>query len=103
MYLNFDKIIPALIIFSVSDLYILEKQEHTNAIRYTSLSLLLCIAIIMVLSLISGYVLFEPKIPTILPIWAINNFFFVCIAEETFFLGFFYKEHYKIFYRNGKF
>ncbi|KIJ89145.1 CPBP family intramembrane glutamic endopeptidase [Rickettsia asembonensis] len=88
MYLNFDKIMPALIIFSVSDLYILEKQEHTNAIRYTSLSLLLCIVIIMVLSLISGYVLFEPKIPSILPIWAINNFFFVCIAEETFFRGF---------------
>ncbi|MCC8467959.1 MAG: CPBP family intramembrane metalloprotease [Rickettsia endosymbiont of Eriopis connexa] len=36
----------------------------------------------------SGYVLFEPKIPTILTIWAINNFFLVCMAEETFFRGF---------------
>ncbi|WP_041816756.1 CPBP family glutamic-type intramembrane protease [Rickettsia akari] len=88
MYPNFDKIIPALIIFSVSDLYILEKQEHTNAIKYTSRSLLLCIVIIMVLSLISSYALFEPKISSILTILAINNFFFVCIAEEVFFQEF---------------
>ncbi|WP_412708415.1 CPBP family intramembrane glutamic endopeptidase [Candidatus Rickettsia kedanie] len=103
MYLNFDKIIPALIIFSVSDLYILEKQEHTNAIRYTSLSLLLCIAIIMVLSLISGYALFEAKIPSILPILAINNFFFVCMAEEVFFLGCFTKNITKSFTETADF
>jgi len=88
MYLNFDKVMPALIMFSLSDLYILEKQESKNALRYTFLSLSLCIIIIMALSLISGYVLFEPKIPSILPIWTINNFFFVCIAEEVFFRGF---------------
>lgn len=88
MYLNFDKVMPALIIFSLSDLYILEKQENSGTVKYTLLSLLLCIMIIMALSLISGYVLFEPKIPSILPIWAINNFFFVCIAEEVFFRGF---------------
>ncbi len=51
MYLNFDKVMPALIIFSLSDLYILEKQESSDTIKYTLLSLLLCIAIIMVLSL----------------------------------------------------
>ncbi|WP_045803746.1 type II CAAX prenyl endopeptidase Rce1 family protein [Rickettsia endosymbiont of Ixodes pacificus] len=28
------------------------------------------------------------KIPSILPIWAINNFFLVCMAEEVFFQGF---------------
>ncbi|HJD60197.1 MAG TPA: CPBP family intramembrane metalloprotease [Rickettsia endosymbiont of Omalisus fontisbellaquei] len=88
MYLNFDKVIPALIIFSLSDLYILEKQESSGTVKYTLLSLLLCIMIIMALSLISGYVLFEPKIPSILPIWAINNFFLVCMAEEVFFRGF---------------
>lgn len=88
MYLNFDKVMPALIIFSLSDLYILEKQESSGTVKYTLLSLLLCIMIIMALSLISGYVLFEPKIPSILPIWVINNFFLVCMAEEVFFRGF---------------
>lgn len=88
MYLNFDKVMPALIIFSLSDLYILEKQDSSGTVKYTLLSLLLCIMIIMALSLISGYVLFEPKIPNILPIWAINNFFLVCMAEEVFFRGF---------------
>ncbi|MCC8467960.1 MAG: hypothetical protein LN589_04725 [Rickettsia endosymbiont of Eriopis connexa] len=34
MYLNFDKVMPALIIFSISDLYILEKQE-SNKIHIT--------------------------------------------------------------------
>ncbi|WP_256621229.1 CPBP family intramembrane glutamic endopeptidase [Rickettsia sp. TH2014] len=88
MYLNFDKVMPALIIFSISNLYILEKQASSGTVKYTLLPLLLCITIMIALSLISGYVLFEPKIPSILPIWAINNFFFVCIAEETFCRGF---------------
>ncbi|WP_032139546.1 CPBP family glutamic-type intramembrane protease [Rickettsia tamurae] len=66
----------------------LEKQESSGTVKYTLLSLLLCIIIIMVLSLISGYVLFEPKTPSTLPIWAINNFFLVCMAKEVFFRGF---------------
>lgn len=88
MYLNFDKVMPALIIFSLGNLYISEKQESTGVVKYTLFSLLSCIAIIITLVLISGYVLFEPKLPDILLIWMINNFFFVCFSEEVFFRGF---------------
>lgn len=92
MYLNFDKVMPALIIFVFSDLYILEKQEYIGSVKYTLFSLLLCIITVIILTLISGYALFEPKLsPTLLdllPIWMINNFFFVCMAEEVFFRGF---------------
>ncbi len=137
MYLNFDKVMPALIIFAMSNLYISEKQgsneiidlldnvankeefvgdtKHSTAaytlvredkglgstpklpleasyaiglIKYTLFSLLSCIVIIITLVLVSGYVLFEPKLPDILLIWMINNFFFICFSEEVFFRGF---------------
>lgn len=88
MYLNFDKVMPALIIFALSDLSISEQSRSNGAIKYTLFSLLSCIAIIIILALISGYALFEPKLPDILAIWAINNFFFVCFSEEVFFRGF---------------
>jgi|GEM_PF-862976 len=140
MYLNFDKVMPALIIFSLSNLYIAEKQGsagvidllETNAnkeefagntarstaaynlvrkdastgltpklpleasyarsrIKYTLFLLLSCIAIIIILALTSGYAIFEPKIPSILTIWMINNFFFICFSEEVFFRGFLQK------------
>ncbi|MCC8377708.1 MAG: CPBP family intramembrane metalloprotease [Rickettsia endosymbiont of Graphium doson] len=88
MYLNFDKVMPALIIFAMSDLSILEHSKSEGVVKYTSFSLLSCIAIIITLVLVSGYVLFEPKLPDILLIWMINNFFFVCFSEEVFFRGF---------------
>ncbi|MGX6960583.1 MAG: lysostaphin resistance A-like protein [Rickettsia endosymbiont of Pentastiridius leporinus] len=88
MYLNFDKVMPALIIYIIGNLHILEKQESKEDIKYTILSLLGCIITVIILNLISGYALFEPKIPSILPIWIINNFFFICFSEEVFFRGF---------------
>ncbi|KJV92317.1 CAAX protease self-immunity family protein [Rickettsia bellii str. RML Mogi] len=91
MYLNFDKVMPALIIFAMSDLSILERSKSERVVKYTLFSLLSCIAIIITLVLVSGYVLFEPKLPDILLIWMINNFFFVCFSEEVFFRGFIQK------------
>ncbi|MFY9589776.1 CPBP family intramembrane glutamic endopeptidase [Rickettsia endosymbiont of Halotydeus destructor] len=88
MYLNFDKVMAALIIYCVSDLYILEKNSKSAYIKYTITSLLLCIIVILTPSFISGYILFDPKLPDILPIWTINNFFFVCMSEEIIFRGF---------------
>ena len=87
MYLNFDKVMPALIIFVLGSLYISEKQESMGVIKYTLIPLFSCIAIVIVLALTSGYALFEPKLPDILPIWIVNNFFFICFSEEVFFRG----------------
>ncbi|XVN41184.1 MAG: CPBP family intramembrane glutamic endopeptidase [Rickettsia endosymbiont of Argas persicus] len=88
MYLNFDKVMPALIIFTMSDLFILEKSKSDGIVKYTLFPLLSCIAIVIILALTSGYALFEPKLPDILPIWMINNFFFICFSKEVFFRGF---------------
>ncbi|WP_341789577.1 CPBP family intramembrane glutamic endopeptidase [Rickettsia endosymbiont of Polydrusus tereticollis] len=88
MYLNFDKVMAALIIYCISDLYILEKNNKSAYIKYTITSLLLCIIVILTPAFISSYILFDPKLPDILPIWAINNFFFVCMREEIIFRGF---------------
>lgn len=50
--------------------------------------------IILVLALLSAlfqFVRWDPKLPNILPIWAVTNLFFVCVAEEGFFRGFLQK------------
>jgi membrane protease YdiL (CAAX protease family) len=35
-----------------------------------------------------GYITYDPKFPDVLLLWAVNNFFFVCFAEEVIFRGF---------------
>lgn len=50
--------------------------------------------IILVLALLSvafQFVRWDPKLPAILPIWAVTNLLFVCVAEEGFFRGFLQK------------
>ncbi len=49
------------------------------------------IGMIALLSLAFQFVRLDPKIPSILPIWAVTNLLFVCVAEEGFFRGFLQK------------
>lgn len=44
--------------------------------------------VLLLSSLALGYVKWEPKIPSSLPIWIISNLFFTCVAEEGLFRGF---------------
>ncbi|WP_342267714.1 CPBP family intramembrane glutamic endopeptidase [Candidatus Tisiphia endosymbiont of Empis tessellata] len=88
MFLNFDKTMSALILYSISNFYILEKTIDVKSLKQTACFLLLCIAGVLIPAFISGYVKFDPKIPNVLLIWAINNLFFVCMAEEVIFRGF---------------
>jgi membrane protease YdiL (CAAX protease family) len=50
------------------------------------------IILMMFISMQAGIVKWDPKIPTILFVWLVNNLIFVCIPEEAFFRGFFQKE-----------
>lgn len=86
MYLNFDKVISALILYT--NLSISEKFVDKNSLFQTILSLSLCIGVMILLGLLSGYIELDPKVPDILGIWILNNLLFVCMAEEVIFRGF---------------
>lgn len=88
MYMNFDKVMAALIIYSITSLHVLETT--TPAPSFKNILILTPIAILIILSTsyIVGYVEYDPKLPNHLLIWIINNFFFVCFAEEVIFRGF---------------
>ncbi len=87
MYFNFDKCIAALILFALSGLVKSEKVPNKTALLQTLNILLCCIVVIILPSLLIGYVKFDIKIPSILGIWIFNNFLFVCFAEEVLFRG----------------
>ena len=87
MYLNFDKTIIALILYVTSGLWMLEKSIDKKSILDTLLCLLLCIGVILIPGILSGYIKFDPKIPEILCLWVFNNLLFVSATEEMIFRG----------------
>jgi membrane protease YdiL (CAAX protease family) len=46
-----------------------------------------CISLLIPLAILSGYVNFDPKFPGSFWLWAFNNLYFVCFAEEVIFRG----------------
>ncbi|WP_243517780.1 MULTISPECIES: CPBP family intramembrane glutamic endopeptidase [unclassified Candidatus Cardinium] len=90
MYVNFDQPMVILILYVMHDLYWLEKnhkQSYQQLIKYTLLPYLSSIPLVLIPAYLSGCIVFEPHMPDILCIWAINNLFLVCMAEEIIFRG----------------
>lgn len=88
MPLNLDKVMAALILYTISNLIIAERSINIKALKQSALILLACVTVILGPALLSGYIRLDPKIPSILPIWSLNNFLFVCFSEEVIFRGF---------------
>ncbi len=91
LYLNFDKTLIG--IFILGELHPLIRdevgwKELGKQILFRSPWI---IGFVALLSMAFQFVRFDPKIPSILPIWAVTNLFFVCVAEEGFFRGFLQK------------
>ncbi len=108
MYLNFDKLIAAIILYITSGLWLIEKPIDKKSILQTILYLSLCASIVFVPSFLLGYAKLDPKLPDILWIWGANNLLFVCMGEEVIFRGFlqnklkfFLKNKITIFSSNG--
>lgn len=92
LYLNFDK--PFIGIFALAwTIPLIQSRAQLKKVFQVTLPMtILGIAILMFISLKIGMVEWDPKIPTILFVWLINNLIFVSIPEEAFFRGFFQKE-----------
>ena len=88
MYYNIDKILIALILYVCSTLVTDQKRLDEKSILQTLQVFGGATFILLVPAIISGFIKVEPKIPTIMPIWVINNLLFVCFSEEVVFRGF---------------
>jgi membrane protease YdiL (CAAX protease family) len=87
MYLNFDKVMVGLILFMFSSLPESEKGIDCKTIKTSLMTLFLCLTLLAITSYLSGYVKPDFKIPEVTLLWMINNFFFICFAEEAIFRG----------------
>lgn len=84
MYLNFDKVLVG--IFVLLNLPTPKATATTTLITIRNLA---CLILVMAIAApFTGYVRFNPKFPELTWLWAMNNFFFVCLAEEALFRGF---------------
>jgi membrane protease YdiL (CAAX protease family) len=89
MHLNFSLVMTGLIIYITSGLHVLQQPIDKRSLKITFICLVSCTMVILAPAYLSGYILFAPKIPNILWIWALNNFLFVCMYEEVIFRGYF--------------
>jgi uncharacterized protein len=87
MSLNFDKTVVGISIY----LFLLKKregvlwQEKDSFVTIKTLAIL--VALMLPLALATHYVRIDPKLPPQTWLWALNNLFFVCFAEEALFRG----------------
>jgi membrane protease YdiL (CAAX protease family) len=84
MYLNFDKVLVG--IFILMNLPSPKASAATALVTMRNLTFL--ILLLAILAPMTGYVRLNPKFPELTWLWALNNFFFVCLAEEALFRGF---------------
>jgi membrane protease YdiL (CAAX protease family) len=88
IWLNFDMVFAALLVYTLSPLIFKENTLNWPALQQTLLIFCACAVVILGPAIFSGYVRLDPKIPAILPIWAVNNLVFVCFGEEVIYRGF---------------
>jgi len=88
MYLNMDKAFIGLIILGLGFPLIKSVKEWASVIQSTLPILLPGLIILVSISSIINYTDLDYKFPDLFFVWALNNLFFTCVAEEAFFRGF---------------
>lgn len=88
LYLNFDKTLVGILILGELQNLIRGKAAWKQMLQLTFSRAPFVIAIVAAISFALGYVRWDAKLSEILPLWAVTNLLFVCVAEEGFFRGF---------------
>jgi len=88
MFLNFDKATAGLFLLLFAPFLSRSKDDWKEALRAWGTNALLCVPLVMVGSLVLGYVRTDTKWPPYASVWMLNNLIFVCVAEEAFFRGY---------------
>ncbi len=97
LWLNFDKPFMGIFVLAFALPLISTKARWLQMLKVGLPMSLAGILILMGVSLYSGKVQWDPKIPVIFFAWTVNNLIFVSIPEEAFFRGFFQREIYQWF------
>ena len=85
LYLNFDKALAGIFILSFYNEFAMGVKPWLEIIKGTALTGVPTIIAVVALALALGYIRFEPKTVSFLPMWMAVNLLFVCVAEEAFF------------------
>ena len=86
LYWNYDKALAGLLLYAVC-VQPQRRTEWRSAIIATTVIAVLAPALIVVPALMMGFVVWDPKWPSILVMWVPANLLVTCLAEETFFRG----------------
>lgn len=88
LHLNFDKTLVGLFLLGWCHGRISRAAEWRAALRSMAPRAAVIIAVLLALSLASGYVRFDPKFPPEAWLWLWANLCLTCMAEEAIFRGF---------------
>ncbi len=91
MYLNTETALIGFLLLSFLVPVARSFKDFRIAIQSSLVWLPLCIVVLIGSATLIGYVKFDPKVPSALLLWSLNNFFLVCIGEEVFFRGYLQK------------
>lgn len=91
LYLNFDKTVVGLFIIGILHQRIMTRTQWKTLFTAIWLRALIVILVIAIVSFSFKFIGFDLKLPPSLPIWAVTNLLFVCLAEEGFYRGFIQK------------
>lgn len=87
--LGFPKVAGGILILGlINETRVRSWRELGDVLRRAAPILLATALVVMVFTLVAGYVRFEPKWTPIFFAWAVTNLFFTCLSEEAFFRGF---------------
>lgn len=88
LFLNFDKTSAGLLLLAVGAARVRRTCEWREVLARLPPVLAVTIGTVLALSLIAGYVRFDPKWPRATWLWLWANLCFTCVAEEALFRGF---------------
>lgn len=91
-YLNFDSALIALFILGFGHSRLSSFSELRVMLKKMLPIVTLTLTVVMTMSLLFGYVHWQPKWTPLFFIWAWGNLFFTCTVEEAFFRGFIQKQ-----------
>lgn len=84
LYFNFDKAFVGILILGTTSLA-LPKQSSAWNLRDAATIVPTNVIVAMLLSLASGYVIFQPRWSSLFWVWSVTNLFLTCMSEEAFF------------------
>lgn len=101
LYLNLDKPFIGLFVLALGFPLLSSFKELGQVVKMTLPLILGGIILMILFSLFSGLILWEPKFPSFFWFFALENLLFVSILEEAFWRGFIQKELFHAFGQKG--